>query len=43
MDYAGRSVKGQWTQAGRLGARHVEMVEPGQTPDIDSIATELQQ
>jgi histidyl-tRNA synthetase len=43
MDYAGRSVKGQWTQAGRLGARHVEVVEPGQTPDIDSIATELQQ
>jgi histidyl-tRNA synthetase len=43
MDYAGRSVKGQWTQAGRLGARHVEVVEPGQTPDIDSISTELQE
>jgi histidyl-tRNA synthetase len=43
MDYAGRSAKGQWTQAGRLGARHVEVVEPGQTPDIDAIATELQQ
>jgi histidyl-tRNA synthetase len=43
MDYAGRSVKGQWTQAGRLGARRVEVVEPGQTPDIDAIVTELAQ
>jgi histidyl-tRNA synthetase len=41
MDYAGRSVKGQWTQAGRLGARRVEVVEPGQTPDIDALVTEL--
>jgi histidyl-tRNA synthetase len=27
MDYAGRSVKGQHTQAGRLGARHVVVVD----------------
>jgi len=42
MDYAGRSVKGQWTQAGRLGARRVEVVEPGQTPDVEAIVSELQ-
>jgi histidyl-tRNA synthetase len=42
MDYAGRSVKGQWTQAGRLGARRVEVVEPGQTPDVEAIVAELQ-
>ncbi|HEV2712441.1 MAG TPA: histidine--tRNA ligase [Gaiellaceae bacterium] len=41
MDYAGRSVKGQWTQAGRLGARRIEVVEPGETPDVDSLVTEL--
>jgi histidyl-tRNA synthetase len=41
MDYAGRSVKGQWTQAGRLGARHVEVVEPGQTPDVEALVAEL--
>ena len=41
MDYAGRSVKGQWTQASRLGARRVEVVEPGQTPDVDALLTEL--
>ncbi|HEU6445205.1 MAG TPA: histidine--tRNA ligase [Gaiellaceae bacterium] len=41
MDYAGRSLKGQRTQAGRLNARHVVVVEPGQTPDVDAIATEL--
>jgi histidyl-tRNA synthetase len=29
MDYAGRSVKGQHTQASRLGARHVVVVGPG--------------
>jgi histidyl-tRNA synthetase len=28
MDYAGRSVKGQHTQAGRLGAKHVIVVGP---------------
>jgi histidyl-tRNA synthetase len=27
MDYAGRSAKGQRTQAGRLGARHVVVVD----------------
>jgi len=42
MDFAGRSVKGQWTQAGRLGARRIEVVEPGQTPDVEAIATELE-
>jgi histidyl-tRNA synthetase len=41
MDYAGRSVKGQWTQASRLGARRVEVVEPGQTPDVAALVTEL--
>jgi histidyl-tRNA synthetase len=41
MDYAGRSVKGQRTQAGRLNARRVEVVEPGQTPDVDAITREL--
>jgi histidyl-tRNA synthetase len=29
IDYAGRSVKGQHTQAGRLGAKHVVVVGPG--------------
>jgi histidyl-tRNA synthetase len=43
MDYADRSVKGQWTQAGRLGARRVEVVEPGQTPDVEALVTELEQ
>jgi histidyl-tRNA synthetase len=43
MDYAGRSVKGQWTQAGRLGARRIEVVEPGQTPDVEALAAELQE
>jgi histidyl-tRNA synthetase len=43
MDYAGRSVKGQWTQAGRLGARRVEVVGPGQTPDVEALAAELQE
>jgi histidyl-tRNA synthetase len=41
MDYAGRSVKGQRTQASRLNARRVEVVEPGQAPDIEVIVTEL--
>jgi histidyl-tRNA synthetase len=41
MDYAGRSVKGQRTQASRLNARQVVVVEPGQTPDPDAIAKEL--
>jgi histidyl-tRNA synthetase len=43
MDYAGRSVKGQWTQAGRLGARRVEVVESGQAPDVEALVTELQE
>ena len=43
MDYAGRSVKGQWTQASRLGARRVEVVEPGQTPDVEALITELRE
>jgi histidyl-tRNA synthetase len=42
MDYAGRSAKGQHTQASRLGARRVEVVEPGQAPDPEQIAKELQ-
>ena len=42
MDYAGRSVKGQRTQASRLNARQVVVVEPGQTPDPDAIARELE-
>jgi hypothetical protein len=41
MDYAGRSLKGQRTQAARLNARRVEVVEPGQTPDVEAIITEL--
>ncbi|HZM19626.1 MAG TPA: histidine--tRNA ligase [Gaiellaceae bacterium] len=42
MDYAGRSVKGQRTQASRLNARQVVVVEPGQTPDHEAIAKELE-
>jgi histidyl-tRNA synthetase len=41
MDYAGRSVKGQRTQAQRLGARRVEVVEPGSPPDVDTLLKEL--
>jgi histidyl-tRNA synthetase len=41
MDYAGRSVKGQRTQAGRLNARHVVAVEAGQTPDVDELVKTL--
>jgi histidyl-tRNA synthetase len=41
IDYAGRSVKGQHTQASRLRARRVEVVEPGQTPDVQRIVREL--
>jgi histidyl-tRNA synthetase len=40
MDYAGRSVKGQWTQAGRLGARRVEVVGRGESPDVEALVTE---
>jgi histidyl-tRNA synthetase len=41
MDYAGRSVKGQRTQATRLGARRVEVVESGQSPDVAALLAEL--
>ena len=41
MDYADRSVKGQRTQAGRLNARRVEVVEPGRTPDVEAIVEAL--
>jgi histidyl-tRNA synthetase len=41
MDYAGRSVKGQRTQAGRLGAARVVVVEAGQLPDVDVLVEEL--
>jgi histidyl-tRNA synthetase len=43
MDYAGRSVKGQRTQASRLGARRVEVVEAGQAPDVETLIAELQE
>jgi len=43
MDYAGRSVKGQWTQASRLGARRVEVVAPGEKPDVEALITELKE
>jgi histidyl-tRNA synthetase len=41
MDYAGRSVKGQRTQAQRLGARHVVVVEPGEQPDVEALFKEV--
>jgi histidyl-tRNA synthetase len=41
MDYAGRSVKGQHTQAGRLRARKVVVVEGGARPDAEALAREL--
>jgi histidyl-tRNA synthetase len=41
MDYAGRSVKGQRTQATRLGARLVEVVERGHAIDVEALAREL--
>ena len=41
MDYVARSEKGQRTQANRLGARRVEVVEPGQAPDVEVLAGEL--
>jgi histidyl-tRNA synthetase len=43
MDYARRSVKGQHTQASRLGARRVVVVEPGQVPDVGALVAELQE
>jgi histidyl-tRNA synthetase len=41
MDYIGRSVKGQRTQARRLGARRVEVVEPGHAPDVEALVRDL--
>jgi histidyl-tRNA synthetase len=41
MDYAGRSVKGQRTQAGRLRARRVVVVEADQPPDVEALLKEL--
>ena len=41
MDYAGRSAKGQRTQAGRLKARRVVVVEAGQTPDVEALTRDL--
>jgi histidyl-tRNA synthetase len=41
MDYADRSMKGQRTQAGRLKARRVVVVEAGQTPDVEALVAEL--
>jgi histidyl-tRNA synthetase len=40
-DYAGRSVKGQRTQASRLNAGKIVVVGPGQTPDVEAIVEEL--
>jgi histidyl-tRNA synthetase len=42
MDYAGRSVKGQRTQASRLGARLVEVVDANHSPDVDALVRELE-
>jgi histidyl-tRNA synthetase len=41
MDYAGRSVKGQRTHARRLGARRVEVVGAGQSPDVEALVRDL--
>jgi histidyl-tRNA synthetase len=41
MDYAGRSEKGQRTQAGRLKARRVVVVEAGETPDVETLLAEF--
>jgi histidyl-tRNA synthetase len=41
MDYAGRSVKGQRTQAGRVGARRVEVVGANRSLDVDALVREL--
>jgi histidyl-tRNA synthetase len=41
MDYAGRSMKGQRTQARRLSAARVVVVEAGQLPDVDALVEEL--
>jgi histidyl-tRNA synthetase len=41
MDYAGRSVKGQRTQARRVGARRVEVVGANGSLDVDALVREL--
>jgi histidyl-tRNA synthetase len=41
MDYAGRSVKGQRTQARRVGARRVEVVDADRSLDVDALVREL--
>jgi histidyl-tRNA synthetase len=41
MDYAGRSVKGQRTQARRLRAGRVVVIEAGQLPDVEALVEEL--
>jgi histidyl-tRNA synthetase len=41
MDYAGRSMKGQRTQAGRLSATRVVVVEAGEVLDVDALVEEL--
>jgi histidyl-tRNA synthetase len=41
MDYAGRSVKGQRTQARRVGARRVEVVGANRSFDVDALVREL--
>jgi histidyl-tRNA synthetase len=41
MDYAGRSVKGQRTQARRVGARRVEVVDANRYLDVEALVQEL--
>ena len=41
MDYAGRSVKGQRTQARRVGARRVEIVGANRSLDVEALMREL--
>jgi hypothetical protein len=41
MDYAGRSVKGQRTQARRVGARRVEVVDANRSLDVEALVQEL--
>jgi histidyl-tRNA synthetase len=41
MDYAGRSVKGQRTQARRVGARRIEVVGANRSFNVDALVREL--
>jgi histidyl-tRNA synthetase len=41
MDYAGRSVKGQRTQARRVGARRIKVVGASRSLDVDALVREL--